>query len=56
MSEYHHEDMDNFENVEHENHTTLKTMTREVDHLQYRVETAKGQPTEAINHLEHELH
>ena len=22
LSEYHHEDMDNFENVEHENHTT----------------------------------
>ena len=23
-SDYHHEDMDNFENVEHENHSTLK--------------------------------
>ena len=48
--------MDNFENVEHENHTTLKTLTREFDYLWYRVETAKGQPMEAINHLEHELH
>ena len=32
-SEYHHEDMDNFENVEHENHTTQKALTRELDHL-----------------------
>ena len=32
-SEHHHEVMDNFENVEHENHTTLETLTRELDHL-----------------------
>ena len=51
-SEYHHEDIDNFENMEHENHTTLKTLTRELDHLWYRIETAEGQPTEAINCLE----
>ena len=48
--------MDNFENVEHENHTTLKTLTRELDNLWHRVETVEGQPTEAINCLEHELH
>ena len=54
--EYHHEDMDNFENVDHENHTTLKTLTRELDNLWHRVETAEGQPTEAINHLEYELY
>ena len=56
LSNYHHEDMDNFENVEHDTHTTLKTLTRDLDHLQHRVETAKGQPTETINYLEHELH
>ena len=27
------EDMDNFKNVEHENHTTLKALTRNVDDL-----------------------
>ena len=54
--EYHHEDMDNFENVKHENHTTLKTLTRELDNLWHRVETAKGQPTVAINCLECELY
>ena len=52
----HLEDMDNFENVEHENHATLKALTRNLDDLQQRVETTKGQPMEAINHLEHELH
>ena len=48
-SEYHHEDLDNFENVEHLNHTTLKALTRDSDDLQHRVETAKGQPMESIN-------
>ena len=56
LSNYHHEDMDNFENVEHENHTTLKALTRDLDDLWHRVDTAKGQPMEAINHLECELH
>ena len=56
LTEYHHEDMDNFENVEHENHTILKTLTREFDNLWHIVETAEGQPTEAINHLEHEIY
>ena len=52
----HLEDMDNFENVEQENHTTLKALTRNLDDLQHRVETAECQPMKAINHLEHELH
>ena len=56
LSNHHHEDTDNFENVEHDNHTTLKVLTRNPDDLWHRVETAKGQPMEAINHLECELH
>ena len=52
----HLEDMDNFENVEQENHTTLKALTRNLDDLQHRVETAKSQPMEAIHCLECELH
>ena len=40
----------------HENHTTLKALTRNLDDLQHRIETAEGQPMEAIHHLEHELH
>ena len=48
--------IDNFENVEHENHTTLKALTRNLDDLWHRVENAEGQPMEAIHHLECELH
>ena len=51
-NEHHDEDIDNFANVENVNHTTLKILTQEFDNLQQRVETAKGQPMEAINHLE----
>ena len=42
--------------MEHETHTTLKILTREIDHLWERIETAEGQPTEAVNCLECELH
>ena len=52
----HLKDMDNFENVEHENHTTLKALTRNFDGLWHRVETAEGQPMEAIHYLECELY
>ena len=56
QTEHHDEDMDNFENEEHENHTTLKTLTQEFNNVWQRVATAKGQPTEDINCLECELH
>ena len=48
--------MDNFENAEQENHTNLKTLTQDLDDLCHRVQAAKGQPTEAIHCIEHELH
>ena len=47
---------DDFENTEHENHTWLKELTNELDHLWHKVEATKNQPTNAINHLECELH
>ena len=50
------EDIDDFENVEHENHMQLKELKNELDHLQHKVEAAENQPTEAIIHLECELH
>ena len=56
LSKYHYEDMDNFENMEHETHTTLKALTRDLYDLQQRVETAEGQPMEGINHLECKLY
>ena len=55
-NDYQHEDIDDFENVENENHTKLRDLTNEVDHLQHTTEVTKGQPTEAINHLECKLH
>ena len=41
--------------MEHENHTILKALTRNLDDLQHRVENAEGQPMEAIHHLGHKL-
>ena len=51
-----HEDMGYFENGEHENCTRLRDLTNEIDCLQHKVEATESQPTESINHLEHELH
>ena len=56
LSNHPHEDMYNFKNVEHENHTTLKALARDLDELQHRVETTEFQPVEAISHLECDLH
>ena len=55
-NDYEHEDIDDFENVENENHTQLNDLTKALDYLQIKVDAAKGQSTEAINHLECELH
>ena len=45
-NDYHHEDMDNFENAEQENHTNLATLTPDLDDLGHRVQAGEGQPTE----------
>ena len=50
------EDIDDFENVKHENHTWLKKLTNELDYLWHNVKAAKNHPTEAISHLECKLH
>ena len=55
-SDYQHGDIDDFENMENEYQTQLRDLTNEVDHLQHKVEATEGQPTEATNHLEYELH
>ena len=54
-NDYQCEDIDDFENVENENHTQLRDLTTKVDHLQHKIEVTEGQPTEAINCLECEL-
>ena len=55
-NDYYHEDIDNFENLEQENHTTLKILTWDPDDLCHRVQAGKGQPMEAINCIECEFH
>ena len=52
----HMEDIYNFENVEHKNHTTLKALTRNLDDLWHTVGNAEGQPMGAIHCMECELH
>ena len=47
--------MDNFENAEQENHTNLATLTQELDDLHHRFQAGEGQPTEALNCIEHKL-
>ena len=49
------EDIDDFENGDHENHTQLRDLTHEVDYLWHKVEANESRPTEAISHLECEL-
>ena len=43
-NDYHHEDMDNFENAEQESHTNLATLTWELDDLCHRIQAGEGQP------------
>ena len=50
---YHHEDMDNFENAGQENNTNFANLTQELGDLCNRLQAGEGQPTEALNHIEH---
>ena len=42
---YHHEDMDNIENVEQENHTNWAILTQGLDDLCHRVQASKQLPS-----------
>ena len=44
--DFHHEDTDDFEKVEHENPTRLAAITRELDDLCQKIQVEEGQPTE----------
>ena len=55
LKDYHHKDMDNFENVEQESHTNLVTLTWDLDDLHHRVQVGEGQPKEALNCIECKL-
>ena len=49
---FHHEDTDDFENVEHENPTRLAAITRELDDLHQKIQTGEGQPTQSLHSIE----
>ena len=52
LHNYHYEDMDNFENIEQENHINLATLTQELDDLHHRVQAGEGQPTQTLHYIE----
>ena len=55
LHNFHHEDTDDFENIEHENHTRLAAITRKLDDLSHRVHIGEGQPMKAQHHIECQL-
>ena len=42
--DFHHEDTNYFENVEHENPTRLAAITRDLDDLCQKIQAEEGQP------------
>ena len=52
---FHHEDTDDFENVEQGNHTSLAAITRELDDLCHRFQAGEGQPMDVLHHIEHKI-
>ena len=55
QADYHHEDMDIFEDAEQDNHTNLKILAWDLDDLCHKVLAGEGQPIEALNHIECEI-
>ena len=53
--DFHHEDTDNFENIEDENPTSLAAITRQLDDLHHQIQAGEGQPMEALHHIECKL-
>ena len=53
--DFHHEDRDDFENIEQENHASLAALTRELDDLCHCVQDAEEQHVEALHHVECKL-
>ena len=51
----HHEDTNDFENIEHENPIKLAAVTRELDILCQRIQAEEWQPTESLHCIEWDL-
>ena len=52
--DFHPVETDLFEDLEHNNPTRLTAITRELDDLCQQVQAEKGQPSDALNHIERE--
>ena len=52
LQNFHPEDTDHFEDLEHNNPTRLTAITRELGDLCQRIQAEEGQPTESLNHIE----
>ena len=44
ISNDYQEDIDDFENIEHQNHTRLKELSNELDHLRHKVKAIEISP------------
>ena len=53
--DFHHEDTDDFENVEHKNPTKLAAYTRELADLCQKIQAEETQHTVSLHHIEWEL-
>ena len=53
--EFHHVNTNDFNESELNNPARLTTITRELDDLCQQVQAGEGQPSEALNHIEHKL-
>ena len=55
MQDFHPVETDHLGDLEHNNPARLTAITRELYDLQQRIQAEKGQPLEALNHIEWEL-
>ena len=55
LQDFHPEDTNHFEDVEHDNPTQLTAVTRELDHLHKRIQAEEGKLTESLLCIEQKL-
>ena len=55
QQDFHPENTDQFENLEHNNHNRLYVIIRELDDLCQRIQAEEGWPTDSLHDIEQEL-
>ena len=56
MHEEINKETNDLEHGEHKNHTQLRALTIELDHLKHKLNRTSNEPAEAIHYLECNLH